>query len=77
LFDWNLRQICHFIRLRSGREGHISYRTVAQKLYVAMRDQHPTLAPFLRPDLGEYDLERLESEMKLDKKLAAAHKSLQ
>lgn len=72
LIDWNLREVAHFVKLRSGREGHISYRSVAQKVYLAIKEQHPLLAEFLRVDLNAYDLERLESEKRLEAKLRKA-----
>lgn len=72
LFDWNLRELSHFIKLRSGREGHLSYRSVAQRCYLALREQHPMLAEVVSVDMNAYDLERLEGEKKLDRKLGGS-----
>ena len=33
LIKMNFREAFHFIRLRSGKQGHISYRKIAQKMY--------------------------------------------
>ena len=33
LFTWNLREIHHFVQLRSGRQGHVSYRSIAQQVF--------------------------------------------
>lgn len=68
LFDWNLREVAHFVKLRSGREGHISYRIAAQRVWQAMESQYPAFADLLRVDRNEYDLERLESEQRIEAK---------
>lgn len=53
LFTWNLRELYHFIRLRSGREGHLSYRRVAWDVYNEVRRVHPLLAKYIKVDLSE------------------------
>ncbi|RLE47030.1 FAD-dependent thymidylate synthase [Candidatus Woesearchaeota archaeon] len=69
LFTWNLRELEHFIRLRSGEHGHISYRRIAQKCHEEIEKVFPLLAKYLRVDKNEYYLGRLKSEIRFDKKL--------
>jgi len=48
LFTMNLREAFHFIQLRSGKGGHISYRKIAQEMYDEIVRVHPFFADFLR-----------------------------
>lgn len=59
LFTWNLRELHHFIQLRSSRQGHISYRRIAQQVFKELERVHPLLARYIRVDLSEYELGRL------------------
>ena len=59
LFTWNLREVHHFVQLRSTPQGHISYRTIAQEVYRELERAQPLLAKYVRVDLGSYDLGRL------------------
>ena len=52
LFTWNLRELFHFIKLRSGKEGHISYRRIAWDVYSELKRVHPLLAKYVRVDLS-------------------------
>lgn len=66
----NLREVYHFVELRSSRQGHPSYRAIAQEMYRAIQKVHPTLAVGMSfVDLNNYDLARLAAEQKLDRKL--------
>ncbi|MEW6125913.1 MAG: FAD-dependent thymidylate synthase [Acidobacteriota bacterium] len=58
MFTWNLRSLNHFISLRSARQGHISYRDIAQQVYREIARVHPLLAKYIRVDLQEYALAR-------------------
>jgi thymidylate synthase ThyX len=58
LFTWNLRELHHFISLRSARQGHISYRRVAQQVYRELERAHPFLASFVRVDMEDYEMAR-------------------
>ena len=51
LFTWNLRELFHFIKLRSGKAGHESYRKIAQLCYKELKEKHPLLAKYLKVDL--------------------------
>ncbi|OGB94556.1 MAG: hypothetical protein A2Z31_01295 [candidate division NC10 bacterium RBG_16_65_8] len=59
LFTWNLREIHHFVQLRSGRQGHVSYREIAQQVWKELERIHPLLAKYIRVDLNDYSLARL------------------
>jgi thymidylate synthase ThyX len=59
LFTWNLRELCHFIRLRSAKQGHFSYRRIAQQVYAEIERVHPALARYIHVDRADYQLGRL------------------
>jgi thymidylate synthase ThyX len=66
----NLREAYHLIELRSARQGHPTYRRVAQDMYRQIQAVHPTLvAKMSFVDLDDYVLERLSAEQRLDQKL--------
>jgi thymidylate synthase ThyX len=66
----NLREVYHLAELRSAPQGHPAYRRIAQALAAAVRMVHPTLAEGMRfVDMGDYALERLDAERRLDAKL--------
>jgi hypothetical protein len=58
LLTMNLREVFHFVQLRSARQGHASYRKVAQAIYQELARVEPRLAGFARVDLSDYDLSR-------------------
>jgi thymidylate synthase ThyX len=58
LFTWNLRELHHFIQLRSSRQGHPSYRAIARQVYRELERVHPLLARYIRVDLQDYALSR-------------------
>ncbi|MDP4009550.1 MAG: FAD-dependent thymidylate synthase [Candidatus Shapirobacteria bacterium] len=53
LFTWNLRELHHFISLRSTKKGHISYRRIAQACWQQLNEIHPLLAKYIRVDMTE------------------------
>jgi thymidylate synthase ThyX len=59
LFAWNLRELFHFIQLRSAKQGHFSYRRIAQQVYAEIERVHPALARYIRVDRADYQLGRL------------------
>ena len=59
LFTWNLREIHHFVSLRSAKQGHASYRSIAQQVYRELERVHPLLAKYIRVDLADYALARI------------------
>ena len=58
LFTWNLREVTHFVELRSARQGHPSYRKIAQEVYHAVAASYPLIARYMRPNLNTYALTR-------------------
>lgn len=68
LFTWNLRELEHFIRLRSAPQGHTSYRRIAVMCHEAIEKKFPILARYLKVDKEKIYLGRLKSEMKTDAK---------
>ena len=62
------RQIAYFIELRSGPEGHFSYRQVALDMLAHVREVSPLFARFIRAKEGEAFLGRLDSEMTADER---------
>jgi thymidylate synthase ThyX len=59
LFAWNLRELHHFIQLRSAKQGHISYRRIAQQVFKELEKVQPLLARYILVDFSEYELGRL------------------
>lgn len=53
LFTWNLRELHHFISLRSGSKGHISYRRIAQECWRKLNEIQPLMAKFIRVNMDE------------------------
>jgi thymidylate synthase ThyX len=58
LWTLNLRELFHVIELRSARQGHPSYRRIAQGLYRTACGVHPWLKDLIRVDLDDYALAR-------------------
>ncbi|HSN98408.1 MAG TPA: FAD-dependent thymidylate synthase, partial [Candidatus Nanopelagicales bacterium] len=52
LWTLNLRELFHVIELRSARQGHTSYRRLAQGLYRTTVAAHPWLKDLIRVDLN-------------------------
>jgi thymidylate synthase ThyX len=67
----NLREAYHLLELRSSRQGHPTYRAIAQEMYRQIRQVHPALAEGMQfVDMHTYALERLAAEQRLDAKRA-------
>lgn len=61
---WNVRELFHFIELRSGKKGHPSYRKVAQDLWHSLNEAHPLIAKHIRVDLSETGISTLGDKPK-------------
>jgi thymidylate synthase ThyX len=48
LFKMDFAEAQYIIEMRSGAAGHFSYRRVAWEMFVALRQQHPALARYVR-----------------------------
>jgi thymidylate synthase ThyX len=70
VLELDARAALHLIELRSGREGHPSYRAVAHEMRRAIGEVHPNVAAAMTfvDDSTEERLERLLSEMRNETK---------
>jgi thymidylate synthase ThyX len=66
VLDLNARAAMHLIELRSGREGHPSYRAVAQEMHAQIAERHPAVAAAMShvDTSGEPRLERILAELR-------------
>jgi thymidylate synthase ThyX len=66
VLELNAREAMHLIELRSGREGHPSYRAVAHELHAQIARVHPAVADAIKHVDAETEprLERILSEMR-------------
>ena len=73
VLDLNAREAMQLIELRSGREGHPSYRAVAHEMHRLIGEVHPAMAGAMRhvDTESEPRLERILSEMRTQAKLDA------
>jgi thymidylate synthase ThyX len=76
LLDLNAREAMHLIELRSGREGHPTYRAVAQAMHERIASVHPAIgAAMTHVDAStEPRLERIMSEIRTHRKRVAAER---
>jgi hypothetical protein len=58
LWTLNIRELFHVVELRSARQGHPSYRRIAQGLYRVASSAYPWLKDMIRVDLHDYPLAR-------------------
>ncbi|HEY5053136.1 MAG TPA: FAD-dependent thymidylate synthase [Solirubrobacterales bacterium] len=72
--DLNAREAMHLIELRSGREGHPTYRAVAQAMHERIAAIHPAVAATMShvDTSQEPRLERILSEIRTQRKRAQA-----
>jgi thymidylate synthase ThyX len=72
VMQMNAREAMHLIELRSGPQGHSSYRTVAQDMHhlIAEEAGHRAIAEMMRfvDHRDDVDLERLESERRAEQR---------
>jgi hypothetical protein len=73
VLDLNAREAMHLVELRSGREGHPTYRAVAQAMHEQIAAVHPGVAAAMKyvDDSTEPRLERMMSEIRTQRKRAA------
>ena len=67
----------HLIELRSGREGHPTYRAVAQAMHERIAAVHPAIAAAMThvDSSQEPRLERIMSEIRTHRKRVAAEQA--
>ena len=71
----NAREAMHVLELRTGPQGHPAYRRVCQEMHRLIAEQagHRALAELMTfVDHGTYDLERLESERRAERRRLGA-----
>jgi thymidylate synthase ThyX len=73
VLDLNAREAMQLIELRSGREGHPSYRAVAHEMHARIAAVHPAVAAAMThlDTEAEPRLERILSEMRSQARAAA------
>ena len=73
VLDLNAREAMQLIELRSGREGHPSYRAVAHEMHRLIAQVHPAVAGAMThvDTEAEPRLERILSEMRTQAKIDA------
>jgi thymidylate synthase ThyX len=73
VLDLNAREAMQLIELRSGREGHPSYRAVAHEMHRLIAQVHPAVGAAMThvDTTAEPRLERILSEMRTQAKLDA------
>jgi thymidylate synthase ThyX len=73
VLDLNAREAMQLIELRSGREGHPSYRAVAHEMHRQIAAVHPAVAAAMAHVDADSEprLERILSEMRTQAKLEA------
>ncbi len=76
VLDMNAREAMHVCELRSGREGHPTYRAVAQAMHEQISAVHPAIGAAMRhvDSSSEPRLERIMSEIRTHRKRAALAK---
>ncbi len=74
VLDLNAREAMHLIELRSGREGHPTYRAVAQAMHERIAAIHPGVAAAMThvDTSAEPRLERIMSEIRTHRKRVRA-----
>ena len=74
VLDMNAREAMHVCELRSGREGHPTYRAVAQAMHERIAAVHPAIAAAMRhvDSSSEPRLERIMSEIRTHRKRSLA-----
>ena len=74
VMQMNAREAMHLIELRSGQQGHPSYRAVAQQMHRLIAEQagHRVLAEAMTfVDYEDHDLERIDAERRAEARRAA------
>jgi thymidylate synthase ThyX len=74
VLDLNAREAMHLCELRSGREGHPTYRAVAQAMHERIAAVHPNVAAAMShvDTSSEPRLERIMSEIRSHRRRVAA-----
>ncbi|MCK5107644.1 MAG: FAD-dependent thymidylate synthase, partial [Nanoarchaeota archaeon] len=68
LITMNLRELHHFIKIRTTPMAHESYRLIAFKMYEIMKQKYPILTKYIHCSYECEELGRLKSEERTEKK---------
>jgi thymidylate synthase ThyX len=73
VLDLNAREAMQLIELRSGREGHPSYRAVAHEMHAQISAVHPSVGALMTHVDRDTEprLERILAEMRSQSRIAA------
>jgi len=66
LISMNLRELFHFIKLRTIPMAHDSYRRIAYSMYEIVKDRFPVLAKHIVCNYSDEELGRLKAEEKTE-----------
>lgn len=69
LITMNMREVCHFINLRTTPLAHDSYRRIAYKMYEIMVERYPLLSKYIVCNYSTEELGRLKAEENTEKKV--------
>jgi thymidylate synthase ThyX len=58
MWQMNVRELFHVVELRSAKQGHTSYRKIAQRIYLEAVKVMPWFKDTARVDMNDYDLAR-------------------
>ena len=76
VMQFNAREAMHLIELRTGVQGHPSYRSVGQEMHrlIAEKAGHQAIAEMMRfvDHSGEPELERLDAERRAEQRRSGA-----
>lgn len=68
----NLRELDHYLSIRTIPHAHEEIRQVCQDIYIALKTVHPNIARLLEfVDMSDYNLGRITAEFKKNKKLSS------
>jgi thymidylate synthase ThyX len=75
VLDLNAREAMHLIELRSGQQGHPTYRAIAQEMHRLISQAHPAVGEsMVHVDLtSEPRLERMLAELRAEPELTNSH----
>lgn len=76
-FTLNLRSLYWLCELRSGQQGHPTYRKTAQDMYSAVKKVQPSLVEYMNfIDMNDYGLGRLQAEMEKEERQKRMERNL-
>ncbi|MFH1521379.1 MAG: FAD-dependent thymidylate synthase [archaeon] len=68
LITMNLRELHHFIKLRTTPMAHDSYRRIARRIYEIINEKYPLMSKYIVCNYSQEELGRLKAEEKTEAK---------